>query len=404
VSVITLSMNGQNGAIPRLRRIDWQALRADLAVPAIAGVLGGAAAEREVDRALRAHRGLSREERRALAEAIFGVALWRRRLAWEADLAEATPGAAAALLACLLRDLADVPAGRAAVLAGSPPLRPKRSRRPERLADRWSLPDWLASHLLEELGPAEAEAFCEAVAVPGPICLRANRLLCTREALRQRLAAEGTATVPARLAPDALIVTSPTPNLFGSQAWRDGWFEPQDEGSQLLGLLVEPSPGDSVLDLCAGAGGKSLLLAAQGARVGAFDSDRGRLARLRTRARRAHAGIAILASPEPADHVLVDAPCSELGALRRGPDLRWRIDPATLRTLPALQREILDGAAPLARRRLVYGTCTLARAENEDLAAAFESSHPELRRTRTFRTLPHRDGTDGFFGVVWERR
>src|SRR5207244_5035420 len=130
-------------------------------------------------------------------------------------------------------------------------------------------------------------------------------------------------------APDALFVTTARANLYGSEAWRRGLFEAQDEGSQLLGRLVDPRPGTTVLDLCAGAGGKSLLLAAQGARVLAYDVDRERLERLRTRARRAGAErqIEIVDRPRPADLVLVDAPCSELGVLRRGPDVRWRIDP-----------------------------------------------------------------------------
>ncbi len=395
-----MSVNRQNDAMERLRAIDWEPLRADAALPAIARVLRGGAAEREIDRALRAHRGLSRAERRAAVEAIFGVALWRRRLAWEAGDA-ATP---AVLLACFLRDLAGVPAARAAALAGVDPVPPGNDRLPERLADRWSLPDWLEAHLIRELGVGDAERFCEAIAVPGPICLRANRLACTREELARRLAAEGIVTRPTAIAPDGLVVTSETPNLFGSRAWREGLFEPQDEGSQLLGLLVESRAGETVLDLCAGAGGKSLLLAATGARVLAYDTDASRLARLRTRARRAHAHVDVLAAPVPADRVLVDAPCSELGTLRRGPDARWRIDPAALPAFPPLQRRLLETAAPLARRRLVYGTCTLARAENEDVTAAFEAAHPEFRRTRTLQLLPHRDGTDGFFGVAWDRR
>ena len=385
--------------VERLRNIPWDALRADVALPAIARTLAGAAAEREVDRALRSHRELSREERAAAAEAIFGVALWRRRLRWET--AASTPEL---LLASLLRDLAHLPEERALSLAGLRTL-PRNAQKPRRLADRWSLPDWLENHLVAELGE-DAEAFCEAVAVPGPVCLRANRLLCTREELAMRLAAEGISTRPAARAPDALLVTSAQPNLFGASAWRDGLFEAQDEGSQLLGRLVEAGPGETVLDLCAGAGGKSLLLAAQRARVLAYDVDRERLRRLQSRAARARATdfIEVVSAPRTADRVLEDAPCSELGILRRGPDARWRIDPRSLAELPPLQSRLLDSAAPLARKRIVYGTCTIHRAENEEIAAAFDRSHPEFRRAATWRTLPHVDGTDGFFAAVWDRR
>jgi len=390
------------GAVERLQEVPWDALRADVALPAIARALKGSPAEREVDRALRAHRDLTTDQRRAAVEAIFGVALWRRRLAWETGTAGAPDPAI--LLASLLRDLAGVPEHRAVSLTGLATA-PSKQAPPLRLADRWSLPDWLEAHLLSELGNGAAD-FCATVAVPGPVCLRANRLLCTRDTLALRLADEGIATAMASRAPDALRVTTPRPNLFGARAWREGLFEPQDEGSQLLGLLVGAQSGETVLDLCAGAGGKSLLLAAQGARVLAYDVDRERLERLRARAARARAAshIEILDRPRAADRVLVDAPCSELGVLRRGPDARWRIDPGMLASLPRLQRELLEVAAPLARKRLVYATCTVNRAENEEVAAAFEHAHPDFLRASTFRTLPHLDGTDGFFGAVWERK
>lgn len=383
----------------RLRQIPWDALRADVALPAIARVLAGEAAEREVDRALRTHRDLTREQRAAAAEAIFGVALWRRRLRWET--AASSPEV---LLASLLRDLAQLPEERALALAGLEEL-PRNAQPPRRLADRWSLPDWLETHLAAELGEC-AEAFCAAIAVPGPVCLRANRLLCTREELAVRLGEEGISTLQAPRAPDALLVTSAQPNLFGARAWREGLFEPQDEGSQLLGRLVEAGPGETVLDLCAGAGGKSLLLAAQRAQVLAHDIDRGRLRRLQARATRARATafIEVIETPRSADRVLVDAPCSELGTLRRGPDARWRIDPRSLAELPALQARLLESAAPLAGRRIVYGTCTINRAENEEVADAFDRAHPEFRRAATWRTLPHVEGTDGFFAAVWDRR
>jgi len=396
--------------LPRLREVPWDALRPDVALPAIARVLEGAPAEREVDRALRTHRDLSRDEREAVVEAIFGVALWRRRLAWHTGSSKDP----AILLASLLHDLAGVPADRAVSLAGEGD--PGRGRKknlffaepaasPARLADRWSLPDWLEAHLIDELGD-ETEAFCAAIAVPGPVCLRANRLLCTREELASRLAEENIATRPGDKSPDALIVETRHANLFGSRAWRGGLFEPQDEGSQLVGQLVEARPGETVLDLCAGAGGKSLLIAAQGATVLAHDIDHGRLDRLRTRAARAKAAkqIEIVNAPVPADRVLVDAPCSELGTLRRGPDARWLIPPEALWAHLRVQEELLDTAARCARIRIVYATCTLNRAENEGAALRFESAHREFRRARELvRLFPHRDGTDGFFAAVWDR-
>ena len=372
----------------RLCEIPWDALagRAAALEGPLAEILAGAAAERVLDRVLRTEHALPAAARRAFAEALFGVALWRRRL--RAQLAN--PGAPPRLLlASLLRDVA----GRAdaEALAGLaegslPAPRPP----PAALADRASLPDWLAGALVAAAGD-EADAVADALNLPGPVFLRVNLLRASREEAAARLAVEGVATRPGRLAPACLAVTSPRPNVYGLAAHRDGIVEVQDEGSQLLGALMGARAGESVLDACAGAGGKTLLLAADvgfEGRVHAVDPDASRLERLGVRAERAGAqpvirihGVTAPGSLE-VDRALVDAPCSELGALRRGPDLRWRIDPAALPGLPALQREILARTARHVRPggRLVYATCTFRREENEDVAVAFERSHPEYVR------------------------
>jgi 16S rRNA (cytosine967-C5)-methyltransferase len=220
--------------------------------------------------------------------------------------------------------------------------------------------------------------------------------------------------VPGRLVPTALVVASPRPNVYGLAAWRDGLFEVQDEASQLAGALVAARPGEQLLDRCAGAGGKTLQLAAEVGPTGsvcACDPDAARLRRLTERARRAGAElIARACGAEPPagadyDAALVDAPCSELGALRRGPDLRFHLDPAGFAPLPRLQRELLGRTASLVRPggRLVYATCTFRREEDEDVAEAFERAHPGFAREAWARTWPHRDGTDGFFVARWRR-
>jgi 16S rRNA (cytosine967-C5)-methyltransferase len=406
----------------RLREVPWRALEG--LGPALdrplGEVLAGAAAERVLDRFLRSRRDLGREARAAAAESVFGVGLWRRRLRWQAGAG----GPPRLLLAALLRDLGAEP-GAEAILglprASLPPPRPP----PPTLADRWSLPGWLAEILAREAGD-EAGALAAALALPGPICLRANLLRTDREGLAVRLRDEGLPTRPGHLAPACLVALSPRPNLLALPALREGLLEVQDEASQLVAALAAARPGESILDACAGAGGKTLALAAEvGAtgRVHAADPDLSRLARLGARARRAGAEsvVAIHRGGAPpdlsVDRALVDAPCSELGALRRGPDLRWRMDPASFAALPALQRSILAGAAARVRPggRLVYATCTFRREENEDVALAFERDHPAFRRLRPeapgeavtaegfLRTWPHRHGTDGFFAAVWER-
>ena len=379
-------------------------------------MLSGSAAERVLDRFLRSRRDLDATRRQAVAEAVFGVGLWRRRLRFHAG--EHAPPLL--LLASLLRDLA----GRddAERLCGLPASAlPPMVDPPADLPTRYSMPDWLAATLVREAGD-EAPILADALCMPGPIFLRVNRARTLRDARVPRLLAEGIETRPTRLAPDGLEVLSPRPNLLALPSFREGLLEVQDEGSQLLGEAVAARPGEVVLDLCAGAGGKTLQLAAAVAPSGtvhACDPDGARLDRLRTRAARAGAAVTAHGPQAPsdllADRVLVDAPCSELGALRRGPDLRFRLDPASFATLPPLQLGILERAASHVRPggRLVYATCTLRREENEEVARSFEEERADFTRSDTLpglsggdgflRLWPHRHGTDGFFAAAWIR-
>jgi 16S rRNA (cytosine967-C5)-methyltransferase len=412
-----------SAAEARLRTVPWDALGglAPALDAPLGEVLAGAAADAVLARFLRARPELGSEARAAAAEAVFGVGLWRRRLAAQLGLPAAPPRL---LLAALMRDLG----GRedAAELVGvSPGALPAPREAPAGLADRYSLPDWLAEELVAVAGP-DAPALADALDLPGPVALRANLLRTRRDALATRLAAEGVATRPGTLAPACLVVTSPRPNVYGLAAWREGLCEVQDEASQLVGALTGAREGETVLDACAGAGGKTLLLVAdvgERGRVHAADPDAERLRRLRARAERAGAASVVTvhgpAAPDDleVDHVLVDAPCSELGALRRGPDLRWRLDRSSFAPLPALQLAILARAARHVRKggTLVYATCTFRRDEDEDVALAFEATHPELTRTSPeapasvvtrdgfVRTWPHAHGTDAFFAAVWRR-
>ncbi|MFE8601120.1 RsmB/NOP family class I SAM-dependent RNA methyltransferase [Archangium violaceum] len=393
-----------------------------MAAEALSLILSGSPAERVLDRTLRSHRDLSREQRQALAEALFNVGLWRRRLGFLLGNTDATPSA---LLFAFLHGLAGVPSGEAARFSGVGAPLPLSSEEPPSLALRYSLPDWLAEHFSRELGPA-ADDFCAHLNVPGPITLRVNPLRTSREALAERLRSEGVETRPGTLSPLALHVVGPRPNLYGLDSLREGLFEVQDEGSQLLGLLVEARPGESVLDLCAGAGGKTLQLAAAMENRGkllSYDPDAGRLDRLLQRCSRAGvSNVQVLRAPPEGmlvDRVLVDAPCSELGSLRRGPDARFRLEPSSLSEPPRVQRDILARAGRLVRPggRVVYATCTLNRAENEEVVLSFLRESPGFRlgppgagwldpscvRDGFLFCAPHSHGTDGFFAAVLER-
>jgi 16S rRNA (cytosine967-C5)-methyltransferase len=407
----------------RLSRIPWSAC-ADLDLsPPIAETLDGHPAERVLDRFLRANPGLAADARQAAAEAVFGVSLWRRRAGARlgADLSTPEPRA---LLFAFLVDLAHVAQADAQVLCRLSSA-PHLSDRPLAFADAFSLPDWLADEIHRSLpNESEDEALAAALCLPAPIFLRVNSLKATREEVAALLDSEGVEVQPC-LFSRAGLVTYERFNVFGSAAHQAGLFEVQDEGSQLLGLLLEAQPGDHVLDACAGAGGKSLLFASElkgRGVVHAYDTDLERLARTARRAERAGATTiqAHWTTPPQSLRVLralVDAPCSELGALRRGPDLRWRINPADFASLPAQQlalcEETLAHVEPGGR--LVYATCTFRREENEEVARELERRHPELERENPgegwldptlvqgayFHSWPHRHGTDGFFAAVY---
>lgn len=258
----------------RLAAVPWQALvplSAALDAP-LAAVLEGRPADRVLDRFLRDHRDLDAHARAACAEAIWGVALWRRHLR-ALTSPSATPRELLACLAHALGGRADLPALLGVTLPAPQALNDWR--------DLTSVPDWLALELVRAAGP-DAPALAASLDVPAPIYLRANTLRTTRDELAAALAARAVTTRPCRWAHAGLEITSARPNLLGLGL--DGFFEVQDEGSQLLAELLAAKPGDEVLDLCAGAGGKSLALAAHVGSTGLVhcaDLDASRLDRLR---------------------------------------------------------------------------------------------------------------------------
>src|SRR5581483_8194776 len=263
------------------------------------------------------------------------------------------------------------------------PLPPRRDLL-ERLAIEWSHPRWLVERWAAEFGLEPLPAMLAANNEPGPIAVRANPTRTTRAALAEELGAAGIATAPGRLAPDALLIAHTAARLRELAAYREGRLAFQGEASQLVVLLLGVAPGAHVLDACAAPGGKTTYaaaLAAPGGRVIALDVNAAGLRRLTAEAARlgvagVHALVADARRPPLAavfDTVLVDAPCSGLGTLRRHPELRWRRRPEDIPRLAALQHELLAGVAALVRPggTLVYAVCTLAREENADVVAGF---------------------------------
>ena len=303
-------------------------------------------------------------------------------------------------------------------------------------AVRLDLPDWLYETLSAQFAVAELEALTASLNQPAPLDLRANSLKAERDAVLARLNADGLVAQPCRYSPLGIRLAG-KPALAKHPLFIDGSFEVQDEGSQLLGYLLQPKRGEMVADFCAGAGGKTLLLGAlmrsQG-RLYAFDVAEKRLAKLKPRLARSGLSnvhpvriesendIKIKRLAGKLDRVLVDAPCSGLGTLRRNPDLKWSQTAESVAELTVKQAAILQAASVLVKKggRLVYATCSLLNAENDAVVSAFLAANPEfvalsaeevlakqdisLECGERLRLLPHRHGTDGFFAAVMERR
>ncbi|HUZ72361.1 MAG TPA: RsmB/NOP family class I SAM-dependent RNA methyltransferase [Stellaceae bacterium] len=302
---------------------------------------------------------------------------------------------------------------------------------------RGNYPDWLEPHLGAALGRDLAREMA-AMQDEAQLDLRANRLKTGREGALAALAAEGVEAGRTRLSPLGLRVFARIP-LATLECFRRGLVEVQDEGAQLAALLVDAQPGMRVADFCAGAGGKTLALAAAMENRGhlvACDIAERRLERATERLRRAGASIVqrhALASARDKwvkrhgagfDRVLVDAPCTGTGTWRRNPDAKWRLTPGDLAELTALQADILDSAARLVRPggRLVYVTCSLLNEENEAQVARFLAAHGDFAlmpvapvwaatvggdcpaKGEMLRLTPLRHGTDGFFVAIMGRR
>jgi 16S rRNA (cytosine967-C5)-methyltransferase len=305
----------------------------------------------------------------------------------------------------------------------------------ERIGIRYSFPSWMVERFLSEYGEEETERICASLNQPASLTLRANTLKATVEDCQRALEVEGIATARTRLSPIGLEVAKRI-NVFGLQSFKSGLFEVQDEGSQLLPLIVDPKPTAKLLDACAGAGGKTLQFSAlmkNRGEIVAADVNRGRLEQLRKRARRA--GVSNVRVKEIQDlgdldgqfHgyfdiVFIDAPCSGLGTIRRNPGMKWTVTEESVAELSQKQSQIVGASSLLVGQggMLVYATCTLLREENEEVVEKFLGQHADFtlveprmvhddERFHPFvsggyiRLLPHRHGTDGFFCAVLKR-
>jgi 16S rRNA (cytosine967-C5)-methyltransferase len=387
---------------------------------------------------LRQHRELGPRERHTLAETAYSVL--RRRLLYQ-HLAQTGSGPIERRLAILGW------AGDAAFLKAALELHEQKWLAQALAVDRnalapklrHNLPDWIAQPLLVQLGDEGFWALVASLDEAAPLDLRVNTLKTKREAAQAALAAAGIEAALTPYSPWGLRIHG-RPALQKLPLFTQGEVEVQDEGSQLLALLTDAKRGEMVVDFCAGAGGKTLALGAAMRNTGrlyAFDVAGHRLEALKPRL--ARSGLSNVYPVQIAherderikrlagkiDRVLVDAPCSGLGTLRRNPDLKWRQSPKAVQELNAKQTAILAGAARLLKPggRLVYATCSLLASENEGVCQAFAAAHPgfaampvdivlsdlkvanpdKLVQAGNLRLWPHLHATDGFFAAIWSK-
>lgn len=395
-------------------------------------------ADASLSRFFRERPELGPRERGFIAEAAYAV-LRRKRFLDRLCEGKSTPSRL--LLAAMVRvqgvsqrQLADVLSAEelewVAHLKGIDEAPPELS-----LAERADLPDWLVERLAQQMDEAALLQLARGLNQPASLDLRVNLFKAERGEILEKLKADGIEADACPYAPQGIRLKG-KPSLAKHRLFLAGLFEVQDEGSQLLSQLLAPKRGEMVVDFCAGAGGKTLALGAlmrSTGRLYAFDVSEKRLAKLKPRA--ARSGLsnihpAVITSEQDQrikrlagkiDRVLVDAPCSGLGTLRRNPDLKWRQSPQSVAEMTVKQGQILAAAAKLVKPggRVVYATCSLLAEENEAVVEAFLTAHPEFSRrscseilgkqdialeTGTdLHLLPHVHGTDGFYAAVLGR-
>ncbi|MFA9441495.1 RsmB/NOP family class I SAM-dependent RNA methyltransferase [Uliginosibacterium sp. sgz301328] len=385
----------------------------------------------------RSERKLGQRDRAVIAETVYGVLRHLRRVRVAAGDAV---GARKLILAWLVRFEGYSLRQLDPLLSGGERqwLADQKAATPPEptLAERCDMPDWLAARLSAQRGDAATIALADALSQPASLDIRVNPARIDRDAALARLKADGIEGRPGEYSPLSIRLDRKVA-LQKHPLFLDGSIEVQDEGSQLLGFLVAPRRGEMVADFCAGAGGKTLLLGAlmrSTGRLYAFDVSEKRLARFKPRLARsglsnvhpsaiAHENdVRIKRLAGKMDRVLVDAPCSGFGTLRRNPDLKWRQDEEAVDRLHAKQLDILTAAARLVKSggRLVYATCSLLAEENDQVVDAFLAAHPEFVEESATEVLasqritldtgarlrldPVSHGTDGFFAAVLTRR
>lgn len=411
-------------------------------------------ADKIIDNYFKARRFIGSKDRATIGELVYWCLRHKATLEWWiVDKLDADIHSRAMVITALMLRKDYTPAELAALTQDSqyslPRLSPPEAQRADRLYKesleqpdmpmhvRFNYPQWLEPRLKEAFG-SEFEQGASALNDQAHTDLRTNTLKTTRDALLVNLKLEGFDVSPTPRSAIGIRLAKRAP-IFTSQYFKAGHFEVQDEGSQMVAQLVDAAPGMKVIDFCAGAGGKTLAIAAamnNKGRILAWDNSEKRLRQIKERIKRAgvdniqvHAiegenDQFIKRHKASADRVLVDAPCSGTGTWRRNPDLKWRFSQKDLDEVKAAQASILESASRLVKLggRLIYATCSVLKEENEQQLEEFlkksnnftvvcakkiwDKTTPssETDEVSYFWVTPHQDGVDGFFAAILERK
>ena len=280
-----------------------------------------------------------------------------------------------------------------------------------------SIPDWMDEIGVAELGEKHWNKEITALNKQAEVILRTNTLRTTKNSLQKKLTEEGIATEFIPGYPDALRLVERA-NVFRTKCFKDGLFEVQDASSQLVAAYLDVKPGMRVIDTCAGAGGKTLHLAALMENKGqiiATDIYESKLKKLKIRTRRAGAhnittkviesSKVIKKMKGTADRVLIDAPCSGIGVLKRNPDSKWKLQPEFVENIIKTQAEIIESYAKLVKSggKLVYATCSILPSENEQQVKKFIKNNANFKLLKDHKVSPYKSGYDGFYMALLER-
>ena len=382
----------------------------------------GAYAGKAVEKALKRDKRWGSRDRKFVAETIYEIVRWKRLYAEIADVKEPFDRPNLWRLFsvwCVLKGIA-LPDWNQIVPTPTRRIKGKFDELSQIRKFRESIPDWMDELGAKELGEETWTTEMAALNTQADVVLRVNTLTTTKENLQKDLAKEEieTETVPNH--PDALKLTKRA-NVFRTEAFKKGYFEVQDASSQLVAAYLDVKPGMKVVDTCAGAGGKTLHLAALMQNKGqgiAMDIYESKLRKLKVRAKRNKAHnieLRVIDSTKPikklhdkADRVLIDAPCSGLGVLRRNPDSKWKLQPEFIDNIKKTQQEVLQQYSKMVKPggKLVYATCSVLPSENQEQVDNFLAS--DSGKSFTFvsdqKILASISGFDGFYMALLEKK